>query len=166
MEYKVVSETIQELNGERFYLCGKYYQHNGKRLHRAGWEDVNGEIPDGYHIHHIDGNSHNNDISNLAIMSKSEHLSHHAQEESRRENGRKAIKLAIMVAPEWHHSDIGKEWHSKQAKETWRKRKPVKYVCDMCGVEYESRQIRYSGNHFCSNNCKCKYGRWKKAGKI
>ena len=35
MEYKVVSETIQELNGERFYLCGKYYQHNGKRLHRA-----------------------------------------------------------------------------------------------------------------------------------
>ena len=40
MEYKVVSETIQELNGERFYLGGKYYQHNGKRLHRAVWEDV------------------------------------------------------------------------------------------------------------------------------
>ena len=36
----------------------------------------------------------------------------------------------------------------------------------LCGKEYESKQIRHSENHFCCNNCKCKYGRWKKAGKL
>ena len=166
MGYQVISDTIQEFNGERFYLCGKYFQHKGKRLHRAVWEYYNGEIPEGYHIHHIDGDRFNNDITNLSLMPGLDHMKEHAGSESRRENGRRAIKIAISLAPEWHHSDEGKAWHSKHAKETWAKRKPVKYICDMCGMEYESRQIRHSGNHFCCNNCKCKYGRWKKAGKL
>ena len=32
---RIVSGTIQEFRDERYYLCGFYYQRNGKRLHRA-----------------------------------------------------------------------------------------------------------------------------------
>jgi len=37
-------------------------------------------IPKGYHIHHVDGNGLNNDITNLRLMKASEHLKmHHSQ---------------------------------------------------------------------------------------
>ena len=36
-----------------------------------------GEIPNGYHIHHIDGNALNNDISNLVCISAEEHTKIH-----------------------------------------------------------------------------------------
>ena len=94
MGYQVISDTIQEFNGERFYLCGKYFQHNGKRLHRAVWEYHNGEIPEGYHIHHIDGNRFNNDITNLSLMPGLDHMKEHAGEESRRDMRVKSIEYA------------------------------------------------------------------------
>ena len=63
-------------------LWGDYYilHDNGdrKKLHRVVYED--------YHkctllpstvVHHIDGNKKNNDISNLKIMSSSEHAKLH-----------------------------------------------------------------------------------------
>ena len=39
MRVEVLSDTIQVFNGERFYLCGNYFQHKGKRL-RLLREDV------------------------------------------------------------------------------------------------------------------------------
>ena len=65
----VIDATKQAFNGEVFYLCGGYFQHKGKRLHRAVWEYFHGPIPKGYHIHHMDGNRANNNIENLACSS-------------------------------------------------------------------------------------------------
>lgn len=45
--------------------------------HRKVWEEVYGKIPDGFEIHHVDGNNKNNDISNLKMVSIREHLSIH-----------------------------------------------------------------------------------------
>ena len=47
--------------------------------HRVIWEKHHGKIPEGYVIHHIDGNGHNNDVSNLMCLSKSAHRSLHAR---------------------------------------------------------------------------------------
>lgn len=161
-DVKIISKTIQEFNGERYYLCGRYYQHHGKRLHRDVWELHNGPIPEGYHIHHIDGDRSNNSLENLALMPGLAHMKEHASEESRRENGRRAIKIAIQVAPEWHGSEEGRQWHSEHAKRSWAKRQPMKYICTECGKEFESTQIRYTGNHFCNQNCKAKFRRRKR----
>lgn len=159
----IVSETIQEFAGTRYYLCGYYYQHKGKRLHRAVWEYFNGEIQEGYHVHHIDENRHNNDIENLSLMPGIEHTQMHAVTEGRRENGRRAIRIAIELAPEWHRSEEGKEWHRQHAKAVWENhREPHEEVCTECGKLFLSRDMGHKGNHFCHQNCRARYGRRKR----
>jgi len=41
------------------------------------WKQHYGEKPYGYHIHHIDGNKDNNDISNLECLSPDDHAKRH-----------------------------------------------------------------------------------------
>jgi len=43
----------------------------GKMSHRYIWESHNGPIPEGYHIHHRDGNPLNNRLENLQLAKKS-----------------------------------------------------------------------------------------------
>lgn len=55
-------------NGYRLVkLLGKTY-----RLHRVIWELHNGAIPDGMEIDHIDGDTNNNKLSNLRLVTKSQ----------------------------------------------------------------------------------------------
>ena len=46
----------------------------GYPFHRFLWIWKYGDIPDKYDIHHIDGNPLNNNISNLAVISRKENL--------------------------------------------------------------------------------------------
>lgn len=41
-------------------------------LHRVIWMAVNGEIPEGYEVNHIDENKNNNSISNLNLLTPKE----------------------------------------------------------------------------------------------
>lgn len=49
----------------------------GVRYHRYLWEKHNGKIPEGYVIHHKDGNKLNNNLDNLQLMSSKEHAKLH-----------------------------------------------------------------------------------------
>lgn len=57
----------------------KKYFINGRKAseHRLVWEKHNGPIPEGYVIHHKDGNGLNNSIDNLEMMTRSEHARYH-----------------------------------------------------------------------------------------
>ena len=48
--------------------------------HRKIYERYNGSIPDGYEIHHIDGNHKNNDPKNLKAVTMQEHYNIHYQQ--------------------------------------------------------------------------------------
>lgn len=69
-------------------MISKYEEKrfNGRRYlkHRLIWEQHFGEIPKGYEIHHIDGNTHNNNIENLQLISSVEHRSLHAKRQKGR----------------------------------------------------------------------------------
>lgn len=41
-------------------------------VHRLVWETFKGEIPDGYEIDHIDGDTSNNSLSNLQLLTRRE----------------------------------------------------------------------------------------------
>ena len=151
----------QTFNGKTYYLYDNenYYSKGRKRLHRVVWEYYKGKIPKGYHIHHIDGDTKNNDISNLSLIEASLHL---------RFEGKKRFKnnpdfakefhaKGIEKAKEWHKSDDGKKWHSEHGKKTWINKKYIKKVCQECGNEYKTRHSGIS--KFCHNNCKAKSNR-------
>ena len=64
---EVVDKTHQKFNGVVYCMSnaprmeGRYFKLLS--LHRMVWTCYNGEIPDGYDIHHIDFDKNNNDIS-------------------------------------------------------------------------------------------------------
>ena len=62
------------------YITSKL--NNGKLLHRLIYEKAYGSIPEGYSIHHIDGNKLNNSIDNLEAIPKSKHHHLHNNGES------------------------------------------------------------------------------------
>lgn len=64
--------------------------HKGRMAHQVVMEKYLGrKLNKGEEVHHIDGNRSNNHISNLQVMSKSEHASMHSKRraESRNEKG-------------------------------------------------------------------------------
>ena len=68
-----------EFNGARYTVrnTGYYAKTTGKRtlLHRDIWESVNGIIPIGYDIHHIDGDRTHNTLINFELIAKDVHAS-------------------------------------------------------------------------------------------
>ena len=153
-----------EYDGLKFCRDDKtgYYLNSTirKRLHRYVWEKERGEIPKGYHIHHVDKNKANNDISNLALISASDHEKLHGAEEERKILSRKCADHARKFAIEWHKSEAGRKWHSENA--TGRKAPRVTKTCEVCGKEFQGTKTQ----RFCSNNCKSKYRRMTKADNI
>ena len=104
------------MDGRRFTLSeGKNYHYNSslrKHLHQYVWEKEHGPIPKGYEIHHIDGNTMNNDITNLMMVTIKEHKEIHANNitEERMDYLRKNLdKNARPKAIEWHKSEKGSE---------------------------------------------------------
>ena len=152
-------------NGETYVRNpnSKYYfkhttrneeRRHATQLHRAVWEFYNGPIPDGYHIHHIDHDIDNNDISNLECISASEHLSMHGKENFKdaeyREKMLKNLEAIRSKAAEWHSSEEGLEWHRKHTEEslakTWVKEERT---CEECGKKF----IGTKRGRFCSQKC-------------
>ena len=71
-----------------------------KRLHREIWKEYNGEIPEGCHIHHKDGNPLNNNIENLECLTASEHHQLHMADPERKKIQSESAKQHRFLA-EW-----------------------------------------------------------------
>lgn len=155
--YKGLKFTRDEKTG--YYLNSTHQI----RMHRFVWLCEKGEIPEGYQIHHKDGDKSNNDISNLELISLSEHLKLHAelltpeQREWRRNNLNEKARPAAI---EWHKSEKAKEWHSEHMKKMIAEgkiNKKQQFICEQCGKEFEV--VARKGRKFCSGACEQKYRR-------
>jgi hypothetical protein len=74
-----------------------YRKRNGRHEHRVVAEQMLGRaLKPGEIVHHIDGNKHNNDPSNLEVMTQSQHVYEHIQPEA--------------VVLEWD----GREWSPRE----------------------------------------------------
>jgi endogenous inhibitor of DNA gyrase (YacG/DUF329 family) len=164
-----IQETIT-FNGSEYRLMGarKYYlsqakitseRKGAKGLHVAIWEFHNGKsVPEGFCIHHKNGNTFNNDIGNLECIPIKKHLSDHAHKNMQNpeyvKKNRNSLDVAREKASEWHRSEEGRKWHSENSKNCIRKEK--KLICQSCGKEFESV---FSDTRFCSNKCGERYRR-------
>lgn len=64
------------INRDGYYECTTI---DRLMLHNYNWEKVNGKIPKGYELHHIDLIKINNDVSNLQLVTPKEHTEIHAK---------------------------------------------------------------------------------------
>ncbi len=138
-----------------YYLCTKSTYHGHReRLHVYIWRKEHGEIPEGYHVHHVDGDKNNNRSDNLTCISGNEHSLHHMQDrvKNHREVFDRALEKARPKAAEWHKSEQGREWHRLQYKKTEERFHAERdFICLVCGKPFKSTK---AGSKFCSNNCK------------
>lgn len=115
-------------------------------------------IPAGYHVHHVDMDKNNNDVTNLILLSAAEHEHLHAENidedilQRKREN---VTANAMPKARKWHSTPKGKEWHIEHGIEAFANRKLNEYVCDNCGKTFITRHVYSIKSHkFCCNACK------------
>lgn len=104
-----MSEKFQFFDGRKFtrddqtgyYLCSTENETKvRKRMHVYVWEYFYGSVPEGYHIHHIDGDKSNNAIQNLQLLSAKEHEKLHGKmwTDERMEKARKNMEKASVKA--------------------------------------------------------------------
>lgn len=159
MEVTVISPTIQEFDGQRYYLCGKYFRRRAHLLHRMVWASAHGVIQKGMHIHHVDHDRTNNQLGNLHAMPMVEHLSHHGSTPT--QAVREAARQNQKIAMEWHSTPEGRRWHAAHAKKQWENHPVVVLTCTVCQRQYETSFP--SRSKFCHPNCKAKAFRKRRA---
>lgn len=146
---------------KRFYKDKKGYYVNSMPIHAQRWVWINhfGTIPDNMDVHHKDGDKSNNEIENLEIISRSDHLKKHWKEGSYDlDQRRKQLSEARL----WLKTPQGKKKQAINTKNSWEKRKlsPYKKICIGCEISFESYQKW--GKH-CNSSC---YAKWRRKNKI
>ena len=160
MEVAALSSTIQVFNGERFYLCGTYFQHKGKRLHREVWQYHHGPIPEGFDVHHVHHDRSRNQIEDLELIPRSIHRQYHADERGVAELAKAPIVKAQAATAEWHGSTEGRAWHKQHYADHSRAAfaRLVDCVCSHCATPFQAVN-RGHASVFCSNRCKSAFRR-------
>lgn len=136
-----------------------------KRLHRYVYERVNGRIPAGMQIHHIDHDKSNNEPENLELLTVKQHRQRHSEEmsdglrEKLRDN---MLCKAIPAAASWHGSAAGREWHKRHYEQMGAAMHvKVKRVCKQCGKTFDG--VQNDRNVFCSGACS---SAWRRASGV
>ena len=135
-------------------------------LHREIWASVHGEIPDGYHIHHKDGNPDNNGIENLECLPAGQHISVHAVEfHADTDNQRRVRQHLAEIRPltkAWHGSVEGLAKHREIGAMAYKNFRPQKKPCKQCGQPFTPKALG-SRDLFCSGKCKAA---WRRASGV
>jgi YHS domain-containing protein len=130
-------------------------------LHQEIWKSVNGNIPEGCCIHHIDGDPLNNAIENLSCIPITKHSGDHSTEwhGEHQEQTKNHMDEIRPLTKAWHASGEGREWHALHAA-NWKRADPIDKVCESCGATFKDKTAGHTGR-FCSNNCKSAYRRYQ-----
>lgn len=98
LELRKKQDSIDTEFGKGYLTPSGYIYVGRKPLHHLVWEKhYNKKVPKGYQIHHKDKNKTNNDISNLQLISASEHTRLHMSKENNPHYG-KELKFDHKIA--------------------------------------------------------------------
>lgn len=141
--------------GQPYYRAWNYVLGRPDYLHRVIWQDVNGPIPVGFDVHHLDENPENNEPYNLEAFSREDHKILHWEgltPEQKAEVRRNLTENAVPAAKLWHRSQEGRTWHSEKARRELPDR-VHRLQCEFCGCPVTRVGVVQKGR-FCSNACR------------
>ena len=148
---EVVDETHQKFDGFVYGETKSGHYMTGQSIHRALWIYANGEIPDGYHIHHIDGNAANNTLENLQLLSLCEHSKlHDSLNKSKSpqsficEHCGRTFTVVSNGKKRRYCSTECMRQADKINQHKWTK------ICAWCGKEFKTR---FESQKFCCHSC-------------
>lgn len=147
---QVLSKTVQEWRGERYYLCGFYFQRYGRRLHREVWKAAHGDVPKGSHVHHANGDRSDNRLANLALLSAGDHAREHFKGKPCSDKKLAAVRQNVKAASAANRQ-ITPEDRADASRRGWERAPWKEYVCSGCGEGFVSRAVRPPA--FCSTRC-------------
>lgn len=109
-------------------------------VHRVVWYEHNGEIPDGYIIHHVDGDVENWNINNLELMKNEDHSFHHSGAEKEERRCGFCGKKVMITTKRRQKQDVvycgnecaGKDRMDKNTKIDWP---DIETLCEMVDTE-------------------------------
>ena len=144
---EIIDETHQKFNGVVYKKNSGGHFSNDIRIHQAVWSYFNGEIPEEYHIHHIDEDKTNNNAENLLCLSKSEHQAIHMQN-----GGYHEQRKCLLVCKQCGEKYVGyKSGNNRFCSEECRKAfYTVTRICEVCGKSFETQT---PSSKFCSHEC-------------
>lgn len=149
---EVIDEHHQRFNGETY---GKN-NHNrfccSGALHRAIWIYFCGEIPTGYHVHHIDNNKNNNSISNLTLLSETDHHHLHMPKGTHPPKQKKKF-ICEVCGKEYEAFNVGiNRFCSTKCQNQFNRAKMPKHelICEWCGKKFFATTVKA---RFCSRHC-------------
>lgn len=122
-----------EWNGKTWHILPSGYYGIRLTLHRAVWEAAYGPIPDGCHIHHKNGDKHDNRLDNLELLTHSEHSIRHYREK---------------LVP---HRERAIANSQKTIARNRAQRLQRTLTCARCGSEYHSSAAHPT--RYCSQSC-------------
>lgn len=112
--------NARQMSHRRYFKPGGADVVRGvESLHREIWKAANGPIPRGYHVHHMDENYSNNNLTNLEILRAGRHTKeHHPKGVPASDTQRAHLDEVRHLASEWHRSAEGRAWHREHARKT------------------------------------------------
>lgn len=148
--------------GKMFWKQKDGYWANNMPIHAQRWVWINhrGAIPEGMDIHHKDGNKGNNEIENLEMLDRSEHLKRHWQE-GRFDLEKRRIQLT--EARKWLKTPEGRKRQSEDAIQAWKERPNIEITCKNCGKKINAI---FKRAQFCSDPCNYQFRRKQKGDRV
>lgn len=142
---EIIDDNHQSFNGLKYGRGSstKHLTHNNF-IHRVIFQYYYGDIPNGYDIHHKDLNPTNNDISNLQMLTKSEHA---------------AIHIGVNIPKEYICEFCGKKFIATS-------KLPAKFCSRKClaahrrktkGIPHYHKNCLVCGKSFVTTNNRQKY---------
>lgn len=146
-----VSETKKIFNGYSFYKNKKGRFICTISLHRFLWMYLNGEISEGYDIHHKDFDKDNNSIDNLQILTKDEHNKIHLSHKLKKAPEKKTKFICKICGNEYEAVNRGNNNYCSQMckKIAERTRATEIKICEICGKKFSTSDDA----RFCSPKC-------------
>lgn len=145
---EIVDEKHQKFLDVTYYKTKNGHYATLSFIHRVVFTYYCGEIPDDYHVHHIDTNKSNNNAENLQRLPAAQHHKIHAT------NCVAQQFVCEYCGQEFSRKQICSEnirFCSRKCYKAWvRREKPVKKICAFCGKEFNTYDAKIK---YCSQSC-------------